>query len=95
MQGKNMKISASAIRTTIYPMSHQNIESLERQLLLLVGENWGAQKKEWTEEAKNYHVIVNNKIDLNLIIYQASMFLERSQEYLLTFKLSLFLSYSM
>ena len=49
-------------------MSLRNIESLEGQLLLLVEEDQGAQEKEWIEEDQINNVIVNNKIDLNLII---------------------------
>ena len=51
-------------------MSLRNIESLEGQQLLLVEEDQGAQEKEWNEEGQINHVIVNNKIGLNLIIIQ-------------------------
>ena len=49
-------------------MSLRNIQSLEGQQLLLVEEDQGAQEKERNEEGQINHVIVNNKIDLNLII---------------------------
>ena len=76
-------------------MSHQNIESLERQLLLLVGEDRGAQEKEQTEEGKNNHVIVNNKIDLNLIITQASKVFREKSDIFSKFEIISLLSYSM